>query len=377
MTHPLSIADLRLLARKKLPRAVYDFIDGGAEDEITLRRNRRALEDEPLWPRVLTDVSNPDTRVTLTGSPIQTPFVVAPMGSCALGRPDADRMLARAAAHVGGIYTLSTMSTASMEEIARATATPKWFQLYVLKDHAFNLQLVQRAQALEYQALVVTVDLQAGGKREKDLRNGISIPPRLSLQLLWDGLTHPGWSWRLLRAGMPQFQNVRGALGDDSAGITIAARVGQNLDAAFTWEGLRRIRDAWKGSLWIKGVMHPDDAQRALAEGVDGLWISNHGGRQLDGAPAALHALARIHAQLGAAVPLLMDSGVQRGIDALKAREHGAHAVAVGRAALWGACALGEAGATMALQILHTELRLAMQLAGIPTWINASERTTR
>lgn len=368
MKQAISIADLREAARKQLPRSVFAFIDGGSEDEITLARNRQTLEAIELWPRVLTDVSSPDTASTLTGCALATPFVIAPMGSCALGRPGADLMLAHAAAKFGAIYTLSTMSTASIEAIAASSDAPKWFQLYVLKDHGFNLQLVRKAQALGYQALVVTVDLQAGGKREKDLRNGVSVPPRPSVKLLWDGITHPGWSLRLLRAGPPQFANVQGALGDASAGLTIAARVGQNLDAAFTWEGLQRLRDAWQGPLWLKGILHPEDARLAIAAGVDGLWVSNHGGRQLDGAVASATALPAVREAVGAALPIILDSGIRRGVDALKAHSLGAHAVAIGRAALWGACAGGQAGAHRALEILHHELKLAMQLAGVPRW---------
>ena len=375
MKQAISIEDLRQRARQKLPRSVFAFIDGGAEDEISLRRNREALQAIELWPRVLTDVSAPDTSCTLTGSALATPFVVAPMGSCALGRPGADFMLANAAAKVGAIYTLSTMSTASMEAIAAATTAPKWFQLYVLKNHDFNLQLVRKAQTLGYQALVVTVDLQAGGKREKDLRNGVSVPPKLNARLVWDGITHPGWSLRMLRAGAPQFANVQGALGDESAGITIAARVGQNLDAAFTWSGLQRLREAWRGPLWLKGILHPEDSKRAVSEGVDGLWVSNHGGRQLDGAVASVTALAQVRAAVGAQVPIIVDSGIRRGVDALKARTQGANAVAVGRAALWGACANGQRGADLAMEILHSELRLAMQLAGVTLWTPKVELT--
>ncbi|MEG1201460.1 MAG: alpha-hydroxy acid oxidase [Comamonas sp.] len=368
MKHLVSIADMRERARRRLPRSVFSFIDGGSEDELTLARNRRAFEEIELWPRVLTDVSAPDTATTLTGSQLATPFVIAPMGSCALGQPGADFMLAKAAADIGAIYTLSTMSTAAMEDIAVYTAAPKWFQLYVLKDHDFNLRLVRKAQALGYSALVVTVDLQAGGKREKDLKHGVSVPPRPSLQLLMDGITHPGWSLRMLRSGMPQFANVKGALGDESAGITIAARVGQNLDAAFTWDGLRRLREAWAGPLWLKGVLHPEDAKMALSEGVNGLWVSNHGGRQLDGAVASAIALPLVRQAVGPEAPIILDSGVRRGVDALKARTLGANAVAIGRAALWGACAGGQAGANRSLEILHSELLLAMQLAGVPNW---------
>ncbi|MET3581485.1 isopentenyl diphosphate isomerase/L-lactate dehydrogenase-like FMN-dependent dehydrogenase [Mesorhizobium robiniae] len=241
----------------------------------------------------------------------------------------------RTAAARGIPYTLSTMATTSIERMARAVQGPLWFQLYVLKDFEFNRQLVRRAEETGYSTLVVTVDLQAGGKREKDLRNGISIPLRPSPHHFWEGLAHPGWSLRLLRGGLPQFENIGGYLGDTSAGLTIAARVGANLHAGFDWDDFRRIRDWWKGRLLVKGVLHAGDAACLVAAGADGIWVSNHGGRQLDGAISSVDALPAVRHALGSEVPILIDSGIRTGMDVIKAGASGASAAAIGRAALF------------------------------------------
>jgi L-lactate dehydrogenase (cytochrome)/(S)-mandelate dehydrogenase len=373
LARALSIADLRAIAQRRLPRSVFEFIDGGAEDELTLRENRAAFERIRLAPRVLTDVSSLNLETEIVGKVAQAPFVIAPMGSCMLGWPQADIALARAAAAHGIPYTLSTMSTTSIERMADAVQGRLWFQLYVLRDRAFNAQLVERAARAGYETLVVTVDLQAGGKRERDLRNGISIPLRMTARHLWEGATHPGWAWRTLRAGLPEFENVRGLMQDQGAGLTIAALVGQNLDAAYNWDDLARLRDSWAGKLLVKGVEHPLDAAHLVEMGVDGLWISNHGGRQFDGAEASAAALPYVARAVNGRVPLLIDSGVRRGVDALKARVLGAQAVAIGRAALFGACAGGEAGVNRALDILIGELRLAMKLAGTPNLAAADD----
>ena len=361
----LSIADLRRIAQKRLPRSVFEFIDGGAEDELTLADNRAAFERRRVVPRVLVDVSAPQLQTDIIGKPSAAPFVIAPMGSCVLGWPQADLAIARAAAAYGIPYTLSTMATTSIERMADAVQGRLWFQLYVLRDKELNEKLVDRAAAAGYDTLVVTVDLPAGGKRERDLRNGISIPLRIGGRHLWEGMTHPAWALQMLRGGLPEFENVRGLMGQQNAGLTIAAMVGQSLDASYSWDDLARLRDRWKGNLLVKGVEHPGDAGRLVAMGVDGIWVSNHGGRQLDGAIASADALPAVAEAVAGRVPLIIDSGVRRGIDALKARALGAQAVAVGRAALFGACAGGEAGVRRALEILTGELSLALKLSGV------------
>ena len=361
----VSVADFRELAKRRLPKAVFEFIDGGAEDEVTLNANLEAFNRRHIVPRILTDVSAPDVSISFLGAPLSTPLVICPMGSCGLVRPDADFAIASAAAARGIPYTLSTMSTAGMEEMARRSDGPLWFQLYVLKDRDFNESLIARAAEFGYAALVVTVDLQAGGKREKDLRNGISVPLRPTPRTVLDAALHPRWTYRQLSRGLPEFQNVRGYLNDTGAGLTIAARVGQNLDAGFDWNGLKRIRDLWKGQLFVKGMMHSDDAFAVAEMGADALWLSNHGGRQLDGAQASLDALEMIADRLDGRLPIILDSGVRRGRDVLKARALGATVSAVGRAALFGAVA-GQDGVSRVLDILLDELALAMKLSGHP-----------
>jgi L-lactate dehydrogenase (cytochrome)/(S)-mandelate dehydrogenase len=363
----LSVEDMRLRARRTLPRSVFDFVDGGAEDELTVAGNRAGFERIRFVPRVLNDVSHPELSCDLLGTPASAPIVIAPMGSCTLAWPDADIAIAKAAAAHGIPYTLSTMSTTSIERMAQAVQGPLWFQLYVLNDHAFNHALLARAEACGYRTLVVTLDLQAGGKRERDLRNGISIPLRLRPRQLLEGLAHPRWALRMIRGGWPQFENVRGLMADGRAGLTIAARVGQSLDAAFDWNGFGRLRERWRGKLIVKGVVHPEDARRLVELGADGLWVSNHGGRQLDGAIASIDALPAVAAAVQGRVPLLIDSGVRRGADILKARARGATAVAIGRPALFGAAVAGERGVRRVLEILTEELELCMKLSGTPT----------
>ncbi|AZO13673.1 alpha-hydroxy-acid oxidizing protein [Mesorhizobium sp. M2A.F.Ca.ET.043.05.1.1] len=365
LDHCVSVEDFRQLARRRLPKSVFEFVDGGAGQELTLRGNRAGFERIRLLPRVLTDVSQPDLTTTLWSRTYPTPLVISPMGSCALVRPGADIAIASAAAARGIPYTLSTMATTGIERMARAVHGPLWFQLYVLKDFDFNRRLVRQAEEFGYSALVVTVDLQTGGKREKDLRNGISIPLRPSLRHMIEGIAHPAWSLRLLRSGLPQFENVRGYLGDTSAGLTIAARVGRNLHAGFDWDDFRTIRDWWKGPLIVKGVLHPDDAMRLIAEGADGIWVSNHGGRQLDGAVASIDATSAVHAAVGGRAPILIDSGIRTGMDVIKAKARGAAASAIGRAALFGAVA-GQVGVDRVLDILLEEIASGLKLSGVP-----------
>ncbi|BCG86856.1 MULTISPECIES: alpha-hydroxy acid oxidase [unclassified Mesorhizobium] len=367
LARKVSVDDFRTLARRRLPKSIFEFVDGGAGQELTLRANRADFERIRLLPRVLTDVSRPDLTTSLWSQTFATPLVISPMGSCALVWPQADIAIARAATARGIPYTLSTMSTTSIERMARAVQGPLWFQLYVLREFDFNRELVRRAEEFGYSTLVVTVDLQAGGKREKDLRNGISIPLRPSPRHLWEGMLHPGWSLRLLRGGLPQFENVRGYLGDTSAGLTIAARVGRNLHAGFDWDDFRRIRDWWKGRLLVKGVLHPADAAGLVAAGADGIWVSNHGGRQLDSAISSIDALPAIRQAVAAEVPILIDSGIRTGMDVIKARARGAAASAIGRAALFGAAA-GEAGVARVLDILLDDIANGLKLAGTPAF---------
>ncbi len=360
-----SIEDLRSMARRRLPRAIFDFFDGGAEDELTLRDNRAAFERTRLLPRVLVDVSAPELACEILGAPSKQPFVIAPTGGIGIAWPGADVAIARCAAALGIPYTLSTNATASIEEIAEKAPGRLWFQLYVLRERAFVDKLVARADAAGYEALVPTVDLAVGGKRERDFRNGFSIPPRLTPGQLLSGVLHPAWAWRIaLNGGLPDFVNVRGYAGSRERGLALASSVGRDTDPSFDWDDLARLRERWKRKLIVKGVSRPDDAERLVKMGVDGVWVSNHGGRQLDGAIASLDAMAAIARAVGGRIAVIMDGGVRRGADALKARALGAQAVCVGRAALYGVAAGGEAGARHALSILSSELVRTMQLCG-------------
>lgn len=364
-----NIADLRRLAQRRLPRMIFDFIDGGAEDEVTLRANRAAYERLRLAPRVLRNVVNIDTRCELLGAESKAPIVVAPTGGVGFAWPGGDIAIARAAAEFGLPCCLSTNTTATMEAIAQAAGGRLWYQLYVLRDREFTDKLVARAAAVGCEALALTVDLAAGGKRERDMHNRFVVPFKMSAWHLWQALSHPRWSAAIVaNRGVPTFENLRGmrSIKDPSAS-SIAASVGREIDASLNEADVVRYRELWKGKLLVKGVERADDAERLVSLGVDGIWVSNHGGRQLDGAAATLDALPGIVAAVGGKVPVIVDSGVRRGADVLKARALGAQAVAVGRAMFYGTAAGGEAGARRALTILTDELERSMRLCGVPS----------
>jgi isopentenyl diphosphate isomerase/L-lactate dehydrogenase-like FMN-dependent dehydrogenase len=364
LDHALSIADLRALARRVLPRFVFEFIDGGAEDEITLAANRAAFERVALVPRVLNDVSAPDLSISLLGRYSGAPLLIAPMGSCTLARPGADLSIAKAAAQRGIPYVQSTMSTTALETIARNVDGRLWFQLYPLKDREFTRRLIGRAHGADFEALVVTVDLAVGGKRERDLRNGIAIPLKPRVSHVLDAMRHPGWALRYARHGSPQFENVRDLDPGEGAGLTIAHKVGTMLDAAFSFDDLARLRDQWGRRIVVKGVQHPDDAKRLASLGIDAIWISNHGGRQLDGAQSSLESLDAVHRATGSDIELIIDSGIRRGVDIVKAMALGARAAAIARPVLFGAAVAGDEGALRAIDILIDEAKRAMVLCG-------------
>jgi len=369
LSRTANINDLRELARRRLPRIVFDFFDGGAEDEVTLRDNRAAFERIRIAPRVLRDVAKVDASTEILGGPSKYPLVIAPVGGIGMGWPGGDLAIARAAAAFGIPCTLSTAATATIEEVADKAPGRLWFQLYVLHDRAFTDRLVERASAAGYEALVVTVDLPVGGKRERDTHNGLALPFRPGWRELLAGMAHPSWALRIAAAGgIPELVNMRGLAGRQRADmISTASSVGQQHDASFDDNGLTRLRDLWKGKLIVKGVSRAEDAERAARLGVDAVWLSNHGGRQLDGAIAAVDALPAVADALGGKLPLLIDGGVRRGADAIKARALGAQAVAIGRPTMYGAAAAGEAGARRALEILTDEIERTLRLCGART----------
>ena len=365
MDKAINIEDLRQLAKRRLPRAIFDFFDGGAEDEVTLRENRAAFERVRLLPRVLVNVANVDPSVEIFGKKAALPLAIAPTGGISAGRYGAELILARAAKAVGIPFTMATPSAFSIEKVAQEVGGRLWFQLYCLRDREFRNRLVARARDAGYEAILVTVDLPVSGKRERDPRNGFHTPYSPNWRNSRDVIFKPAWALDMMRNGLPGMANLEGYRFSAPSGTDIVTAVGREMDAGLDWEYIRELRDQWPGKLLLKGVERADDAERAAAIGCDGVVVSNHGGRQLDGAAATLDALPAVSRAAGSRMTVLLDGGVRRGVDILKARALGAHAVLTGRATLFGAMAGGEPGALRALEILSSELVRAMQLSGV------------
>ena len=363
----VNIEDLRRLAKRRLPRAIFDFFDGGAEDEVTLRENRAAFERVRLLPKVLVNVKEVDTSIRLFGSPSRLPLAIAPTGGISAGRYGAELILARAAKAWGVPFTMATPSAFTIERVAQEVGGRLWFQLYCVRNLEFRHKLVTRAKDAGFEAILVTVDLPVSGKRERDPRNGFHTPYSPNWRNSRDVIFKPAWALDMLRNGLPGMANLEGYPFSTPSGTDIVTAVGREMDAGLDWEYIKRLRDQWPGKLLLKGVERPDDAERAVTVGCDGVVVSNHGGRQLDGAAPTLEALPAIASAVGTKMTVLLDGGVRRGVDILKARALGAQAVLTGRATLFGAMAGGEPGARRALEILSTELARAMQLSGVPT----------
>jgi (S)-mandelate dehydrogenase len=361
----VNIEDLRRLAKRRLPRAIFDFFDGGAEDEVTLRENRAAFERVRLLPRVLVNVAQVDTKVEIFGKPINLPLAIAPTGGISAGRYGAELMLARAAKAYGVPFTMATPSAFAIERVAEEVGGRLWFQLYAVRNREFRNKLVQRAKDSGYEAILVTVDLAVSGKRERDPRNGFHTPYSPNWRNSRDVVFKPAWALDMARNGLPGMANLVGYPFTTPAGTDIVTAVGREMDASLDWEYIKQLRDQWPGKLLLKGVQRADDAQRAAAIGCDGVVVSNHGGRQLDGAASTLESLPEVSKAVGSKLTVLLDGGVRRGVDILKARALGAQAVLTGRATLFGAMAGAEPGARRALEILSTELVRAMQLCGV------------
>src|SRR5687767_5982771 len=290
----VNIEDLRVMAKRRLPRAIFDFFDGGAEDEVTLRENRAAFERVRLLPKVLVDVSKIDTSIEVFGKPAALPLAIAPTGGISAGRAGAELILARAAKASGVPFTMATPSAFTIEQVAREVGGRLWFQLYAVRNREFRDLLVQRAKDTGYEAILVTVDLAVSGKRERDPRNGFHTPYSPNGRNSRDVVFKPAWALDMLRNGLPGMANVRGYPFTAPAGTDIVTAVGREMDAGLDWEYIKQLRDQWPRKLLLKGVERPDDAERAVAVGCDGVVVSNHGGRQLDGASATLDALPQV-----------------------------------------------------------------------------------
>ena len=360
-----SIKATRELARRALPRAVFDFSDGGAEDERTLLRNEAAFSELALVPEPLRGAAERDLSTSLFGRKLSMPVMIGPTGLAGLFWPDGERCSMRAAAAAGTAYCLSHGSVCSLEQLAEAAGSAnRWMQVFIYRDRGFTRELAQRAAASNYDALVLTVDNQLMGNRERDIRNGFIIPPRLGITEL--AAMAYKWRWLLrMRNELPRLTMGNYVKPGDTAGIAeIAGKLGSRLDPGMSWKDVDELRSIWRGPLVLKGILSPLEAREAVARGVDGIIVSNHGGRQLDGAVASLDALPAIVDAVGGRIPVLMDGGVRRGSDVVKAIALGAAACLIARPQLWGLAMAGETGVAHVLEILRREIDRTMGLCG-------------
>jgi L-lactate dehydrogenase (cytochrome) len=360
-----SIAEMRRLAKHALPRPIFDFADGGAEDERTLRRNEAAFEQIDLLPRPLNGAASRDLSIELFGKRLAMPIVLGPTGLSGLFWPGGEVCTARAACAAGAAFCLSHGSVCNLEELAACGASPRWMQVFIYRDRGFTRELSERAQAAGYDALVLTVDNQLLGNRERDLRNGFSIPPRFGpVELIEMALKAP-WLWRMRKElKRITFGNYVRA-GETPELTALAGRMASLLDPSMSWRDVGELRRIWTGPLILKGILHPADARAAVEHGLDGLVASNHGGRQLDGASASIDALPSIVEAVDGRIPVMIDGGVRRGADVVKALALGARACLIGRPQLWGLAVAGEAGVAHVLEIYRREIDRVMGLCGI------------
>jgi L-lactate dehydrogenase (cytochrome) len=361
----LNIDELRSQARRRLPTAVFDFIDDAAEDDFIELRNREAFARYALVPRVGIDVSAIETTATILGQPLAVPLLLAPTGLCGMATSRGEIPAARAAHEAGIVCAVSCLSSVTLEEVVRDAPGEHWFQLYVWKDRKVTQELVERARQQGYRVLVVTLDVPVLGQRERDVRNGATIPPKITLRNALDTLRRPGWLWTISRGPRVTFANVAAA--DPKVGLNpfaLSPFINSLFDPTVTWKDLEWMRRIWNGPLAVKGVMTAEDARLAIEHGADAVIVSNHGGRQLDGAPGSLEPLPEIVDAVGSRAEIVLDGGVRRGTDMAKALALGARACMIGRPYLYGLGAAGQAGVADAIRILATELRRAMALMG-------------
>ena len=358
------IEDLRVLAQRRVPRMFYDYADSGSWTESTYRANESDFQSIKLRQRVAVNMDGRSTATTMLGRPVAMPVAIAPTGMTGMQHADGEILGAQAAEAFGVPFTLSTMSICSIEDIAAATTRPFWFQLYVMKDRDFINRLIDRAKAANCSALVITLDLQILGQRHKDLKNGLSAPPKLTLPNLINMATKPRWCLGMLGTSRRHFGNIVGhvkGVGDMSS---LSEWTAKQFDPQLSWNDVQWIRDRWGGKLIIKGIIDEEDAKLAAATGADALIVSNHGGRQLDGAESSIRALPRIVEAVGDRIEVHLDGGIRSGQDVLKAWALGARGTYIGRAFLYGLGAMGKPGVSRALEIIHRELDLTMAFCG-------------
>jgi L-lactate dehydrogenase (cytochrome) len=358
------IEDLRQTARRKVPRAFFDYADGGSYAEETLRANRADLQRIKLRQRVLLDVDNRSSKTTILGEPASLPLALAPIGLCGMQHGDGEILACRAAQQAGIPFTLSTMSICSIEDVAASVDKPFWFQLYVMKDRGFIRSLIERAKAAKCSALVLTVDLQILGQRHRDIKNGMTVPPELRFGNLIDIATKPAWALSVLRGKRKTFGNITGHIKGMENVHSLSQWISGQFDPALNWKDIEWIAGLWNGKLILKGVLDVEDARTAAKTGAAALVVSNHGGRQLDGAPSSISMLPKIADAVGSDIEVMFDGGIRSGQDLFRALALGARAALAGRAYIYGLGAGGEAGVARAIEIIRNELDVTMALTG-------------
>jgi L-lactate dehydrogenase (cytochrome) len=361
------IEDLRQAARRKVPRAFFEYAEGGSYTEQTLRANRADLERIKLRQRILVDVDNRSSKTTILGEPAPLPLALAPIGLCGMQRGDGEILACRAAQAAGIPFTLSTMSICSIEDVAAAVNKPFWFQLYVMKDRGFIRSLIERAKAAKCSALVLTVDLQILGQRHRDIKNGMTVPPELRLSNFIDIATKPAWALSVMRGKRKTFGNIAGLIKGMENVTVLSQWISGQFDPALSWKDVEWIAGLWNGKLILKGILDVEDARLAAKTGAAALVVSNHGGRQLDGAPSTISMLPKIADAVGSQIEILFDGGVRSGQDVYRALALGAHACLLGRAYIYGLGAGGQAGVSRAIEIIGNELDVTMALTGVRT----------
>ena len=368
------IEDLRQTARRRVPRMFFDYAESGSYAEETLHANRTDLEAIKLRQRILLDVAGRTTGTTILGEPVSLPLALAPIGLCGMQHGDGEILACRAAHEAGIPFTLSTMSICSIEDVAASVDKPFWFQLYVMKDRGFVRSLIERAAAAKCSALVLTVDLQVLGQRHRDIKNGLSVPPERRIKNLIDIATKPAWALSVLRGKRRTFGNIAGHVRGMENVNSLSVWIASQFDETLSWKDVEWIAGLWPGKLILKGILDVEDALVAAKTGAAAIVVSNHGGRQLDGAPSSIAALPAIAEAVGSSIEVLFDGGIRSGQDIMRAIAHGAHACLSGRAYIYGLGAGGQAGVARAIEIMRNELSVSMALTGV-TGIDKIDRS--
>ena len=360
-----NIEDLRQMAKKRVARAIFEYVDRGSYDEVTLHANKDDLDALKFRQRVAINVDQRSTRSTMVGQDVTMPVAIAPVGLSGLNWADGEMLGARAAEKFGIPFTLSTMSICSIEDVASAVTKPFWFQLYVMRDRGFAASLIERAKAAKCSALVLTLDLQIQGQRHRDLKNGLAVPPRLTLGSFLDVLGKPSWALNVLSGRRKSFGNLEGQIKGADSLTTLSQWIAGQFDPTLSWDDVAWVKERWGGKLILKGILDVEDAKVAAKTGASAMIVSNHGGRQLDGAPSSISALPKIADAVGSDIEIMFDGGIRSGQDVLRALALGAKSCMVGRAYVYGLGAGGQAGVAKSIDIIRRELDVTMALCGV------------